>query len=236
MDKNTLILTRNSYIINNMKTVLISSPCLDFVHSIFCFSLTQNLLNLSAEYPCRMTYNPIRGTYLHNSREYIVNYALEMNASHIIWVDTDMEFPHNAFQRLLRHELDFVGVNYSTRAQPFRFTAGRYELDKQGKLDFNQHSLLVTDQNSKGLEKVNFLGFGLCLTSVDLVKKLDPPYFRISYNQSKKMIGEDVQFCQDVQKYTDIYVDQDLSKEVKHIGTYSYGYTTPLKAAVNNQA
>lgn len=207
-----------------MKNILVSTPCGDLVHTAYSQSIVENVLYLvSKKYNCSITYMPMLETYIHNGRIEIVRHAKKINATHIIWVDSDMCFPAHSFYRLLNHELDFVGVNYSTRRSPHRFTAANRNED------LGTFITVPTTNISSGLEIVDGIGFGLCLTSTSLFDKIEEPWFRYTYVKEKSRYrGEDYQFCLDIQKYTNVYIDHDLSKEVLHFGTIGYNCYCPF--------
>jgi hypothetical protein len=56
-------------------------------------------------------------------------------------------------------------------------------------------------------------------------KDLEKPWFYFEQLPQGKVLGEDIYFCI---KASDAgfktYVDHDLSLEIKHIGTYQYGW------------
>jgi len=209
-----------------VKNILVATPCFDTVHTDYCSSIIQNMMYLVIKrYNCSISYHPSKNTYLHTSRALVIEHARSINATHIIWVDSDMKFPEYSFLKLLEHNLDFVGVNYSTRISPHRFTAAKLNNPEQNEYMFFP---VATNDKSSGLEKVDGIGFGLCLTKVDLFDKIQKPYFRHEYVESRQGYrGEDYQFCIDISPFTEIYIDHDLSREVKHIGNIEYNYLCP---------
>jgi hypothetical protein len=207
-----------------MKKVLIATPCGSTVSSKYCKSILDNVMYLIIKKsPCSFVYYPVTGScYIHDMRSECLRYAKEIEATHIIWVDSDMSFPNDSFYRLIFHDLDFVAVNYSTKGFPCNFTASNWN-EKD-----NLFVEVKTSESSTGLEKVDGVGFGLCITSTHLFDKLEEPYFRYVFDEkNKKHIGEDYQFCLDIKSYTDIYIDHDLSKQVGHEGSMLYTYHHP---------
>lgn len=207
-----------------MKKILVASPAQDTVQTFYNVSVVKNFLYLlSQQMTISLDYETMFATYIHEGRNGIANHAQRVGATHIIWVDSDMFFPPHSFYQLINHDLDFVGVNYSTRRSPFKYTAG-YLHEETGAYD-----PVITTPGTTGLEKVGALGFGLCITSMKLFEKMEKPWFDYKYYPDQDVhMGEDYLFCKAVSKFTDIYVDHDLSKEVKHVGTHLYHYLTPL--------
>lgn len=134
---------------------------------------------------------------------------LELGTEAILFVDSDMEFPHDALLRLLGHGLDVVGADYRRRGPPF---------DKLG--TFNT----TMPQPSSGLVERIVLGFGLFMVKTDVLRSLSMPWFERRYI-GEGCITEDVTFCERIRKagYR-IWADLDLSKEVKHLGVNYVGW------------
>lgn len=160
------------------------------------------------------------GTYVHRSREQLAEKALQAGADYILWVDADMRFPPDALVRLLLHDKDMVGINYSKRGLPAEFVATKHvdwETDEESEK-------CVTRSDSTGLESVDAIGFGLVLMRTHVFKRLasERPWFWYEM-KGYGHIGEDVYFCRLVKEAgLDIYVDHDLSRECSHIGSLEY--------------
>jgi len=147
------------------------------------------------------------GSYIPNNRIALVNQAI--GASHILFIDSDMRFPPDTLERLLKHKKDIVGANCRQRTQD------QWTATKNGKFV----------SSSKGLEEVDTLGFGVTLIDMNVftgkLRKLPEPWFAMPYHtQDKKLVGEDVYFCTVAKENGfKIWVDHDLSQEVKHTGS-----------------
>lgn len=144
------------------------------------------------------------GSYISNNRIAIVRQALETNAGHILFLDSDMRFPADTLQRLLLHDKDIIGANYKQRTQE------EWTARKDGKFI----------GKGFGLGEVDTLGLGVTLIKRAVFEKFEP-WFAMPYDpQEKKQVGEDVYFCTMAkQNGFKIWVDHDLSHEVKHTGT-----------------
>ncbi len=197
--------------------VVIATPCGDEVKAEFAFSLaamvnythSQRIPGLEA-----LAIMNWRTTVLPDSRNTLSQKALDDDYTHMLWIDSDMKFPHDMLSRLLEHRVAFVGINASMRRPPYRTTA--LVADKEP---------LVTNRNSTGLEKVHRTGMGVVLHTVDILRKIrKPPFFSFGYVKYKNVHrGEDYYFCEKVKKAGfQLYVDQDVSKEVGHVGEFVY--------------
>jgi hypothetical protein len=211
------------------KNILIATPCNDMVYSHYTNSIVNNLNYLyshSKEIDAAFTYQTFLGTYIHESRNKIVSYAKNMEASHIIWVDSDMFFPPNTFFDLIKHDLDFVGANYSTRRHPFKYTAGVWD-EKN-----NQFNLVATTPDNAGLQEVDAVGFGLCMTSIECFDDNKKPWFYFKYDEKQDgCIGEDYSFCLSLKDREDIqiFIDHDISKSTTHMGSFPFHHMCPYQ-------
>lgn len=154
------------------------------------------------------------GSMLAFSRHQLVKNCLKKGMTHMIFADSDMSFPADAFHRLLEHGKSVVAVNAVTKSPPYNTTAQK--LDGSGQ---------IWSGNRKGLEEVHHVGCGLMLLDMEVVKTLHPPLFLQDWIPSMNAhCGEDVYFCMKLQEQgTRIYVDHDLSKEVRHWGFTGFG-------------
>lgn len=151
-------------------------------------------------------------TYVHVGREAVLERAITLHqATHLLWLDTDMRFPQDAAIRLAESQLPIVAVNCVMRNTHRWFTAKR---DGQS---------VETTADSTGLEPVDFVGFGCVLMRTDVVMGLPQPWFEHGRTAQGQDIGEDAMFCRKLLAagHT-IYIDHDVSKEIGHIGLYTY--------------
>jgi len=188
---------------------------MDMVHSDFMMclvSLVKNLLDTPPEGLEAIQVRNDRGSLVHMIRENTVKAAMEYDPTHILFLDSDMIFPEDAFHRLSAHDLDIVGCNYVQRKVPCIPNA----VTPDGKAMF-------THRDSTGLEEMLSAGFGVMLIKADVFRKIESPWFDTYYNDKGKMVGEDVYFFFKAREAGFVpYIDHDLSKEVGHIGTFEY--------------
>lgn len=155
-----------------------------------------------------------RSSILPELRNDLTEMALQGGFTHQLWIDSDMEFPRDTLVRLLSHRVDVVGINAVMRRPPYRTT-----------VETRPGEALETTADSTGLEKVYRMGTGLMLVDLACVRRIRKrPLFMFEWIGGKnKFRGEDVVFCQKLRKAgATLWVDQDLSKQVGHVGTFSY--------------
>ncbi len=76
--------------------IIIATPTRDTVTAGFAADLAR----LSRRHP-DLKFLAALGIYIANLRNYCVNFAQQVGASHLLFVDSDMRFPEDALDRLL---------------------------------------------------------------------------------------------------------------------------------------
>lgn len=197
--------------------VVIATPCGDTVQTDYAMSLAQLINWTHCHKPPGMAGLGImsyRTSLLPASRNTLLEAALEGGFTHILWIDSDMLFPHDTLTRLLAHNVECVGVNARMRQAPYQLTA---KSDPGHRLDTNEHS--------SGLEKVHSIGLGVVLLDLAAVRRIRKrPYFNFEWVANKGVYrGEDFYFGEKLKRAgTTLYVDHDLSKEIGHVGTFGF--------------
>jgi len=142
-----------------------------------------------------------------SNRTYLVNAALKAEATHILFVDADMLFPHDTIPRLLSHDKEIVGVKYKKREFPVEWL-----YKAQG------------EESETELFKVNHVGTGLLLIDLTVFKNpsLGSPWFNFGRDsQGALALGEDVWFCNTARDAGyDVWVDPTIT--TGHIGEYIF--------------
>jgi len=154
----------------------------------------------------------VQATYVHVGREGVLEAALERQATHLLWLDTDMAFPPDTAVRLARHDRPIVAANCVMKDPRLLCTAQR-----SGKR-------IATTPASTGLEAVDSVGMAVMLMRTDVVRQLPRPWFRHGENtETGADVGEDITFCRALRAAGHaILIDHDLSQEIGHIGQHTY--------------
>ena len=177
-----------------------------------------------------LTYRPVstdfdhmlineRGSLITLQRESMVKQALtNEDVTHLLWLDSDMEFPPNLFHRLYSHDLPLVAANYVKRAIP----AMPNSRALNGKL-------ISTGRNSRGLEEADSAGFGAFLAKREVFENVERPWFDTVwyYPEGKdqpEMMGEDIFFFRKARKMGGypLFIDHSISQKIGHVGIYTY--------------
>lgn len=196
------------------KKIAILVPTRDLVHSYFSYSLIQ-LVKFSTQLGLDVYTFFDSSTILLNQRNNLVNMALELGADWVLWLDSDMIFPMSTLTRLLSHNKDIVGCNYMKRSLPLKPTA---YLDTT---DWNSYLPLDTDGD---IVEVEAMGMGCVLMKMETFLSLEKPYFKFTYDKdTDDYLGEDFNLFKDLNlNGYKVFVDANLSKEINHLGTFSF--------------
>lgn len=192
--------------------IAICVPSKDQVHAGFTVCLSLLTANLVREkIPFELKFN--LGTVIANQRNELVQSALASNATHILWLDTDMHFPSTVVKSFLEHKKDIVAATYSTRYKPLRSVAFINADNTEQRLE-----------ETTGLHKVWSVGMGCMLTKIDVFKQMPQPWFQYVWNNdTQDLSGEDIYFCNQVGDYGyEVFVDADISQQVAHLGTKAF--------------
>ncbi len=137
-------------------------------------------------------------------RDKIVMYARHRvpRPSHILFVDHDVLPRPNTLKKLLEHDKDIV--------------AGVYPMMQNCRLSW----CLSREEPFRGLSidelpdnpfKTKFVGCGMMLVKMEVFDNLKWPYWKDVYSPARKLIGEDLFFCQMLRKFGyDIWVDPKI--------------------------
>lgn len=148
-------------------------------------------------------------------RDEIVSRAFEQEATHILWVDSDMIFPRDGLERLQAHNQPIVGTNYPTGSSPVFPTASHYGGSP------------VYERDQTGLEEVAGIGFGFCLVHMDVFRAMPRPWFSVRWD-GERYLGEDSNFC--ATSGHPILIDHDLSREIGHVGYHRFTHADTTEA------
>lgn len=139
-------------------------------------------------------------------RNRIVSRALELELTHLMFLDADMVFPENTILDLLAHDVSICGALCFKRWPPFSptlFIGEKYEMK-------------LLDPWPNGLVEVTATGTGCLLINTDVFIDMKPPWFEFTVNKNDDIVGEDIGFCY---KAGDLgyKVHVDTTVEIEHL-------------------
>ena len=195
-----------------MKKILIAVPCMDMVSARFASSLATLKKGVG---DCIVSF--IIGSLVYDSRKRLAEYAVRIDADYILWLDSDMTFPPDVLERMMKvmdenKDIDILTGLYFRRSTPFTPVAfDVLETDENGELVFEN-----MDDVPEGIREVAGCGFGCVLMKTDclfdIAGKEGPVWFSPLAN-----VGEDCAFCMRARKYGyKIYLDPSI--EFGHMG------------------
>lgn len=143
------------------------------------------------------------GCYIDENRNIAAKEALEIGASHLMFIDSDMVFPDNGIATLASRDKRVIGVNYNLRKLPL------------------QRAWIIPGEDTRTSPfKCDALPTGFMLIQTDVFKELSTPWFLCEYAHEKGE-GEDIYFCRKARaKGIDVWCDPTF--KVHHIGDYLY--------------
>lgn len=174
-----------------MIKTLIAIPCFDMVHTDFF----ESFVNLQK--PPETSYTILRNTMIYDSRNMIAANAIGAGFDRVMWFDSDMTFKPDTLLKLSQ-VMDETGCGivsglYFTRRmpniKPVVYKKMWYN-DENGKVDTGAENYFDYPESVIECEAV---GFGCCLTSVDLIKRIADQYG--APFTPFELLGEDMAFC-----------------------------------------
>lgn len=183
--------------------LLIAIPCMDSMPYLFVDSLTNLVRRLEHE-SVNFEVKIEGGTLIYLARDSLVKYAMANEFTHILWLDSDMTFDNDIFEKLLSHNKDFVCGLYQSRHaenRPVMFKdLGRSERYSE-----------YPDE----LFPIEACGFACVLMKTHLAAKIMSEYG--SCFMPSLFYGEDLEFCNKLLKHGyEMYSDPNA--KVGHIG------------------
>jgi hypothetical protein len=188
-------------------------PARDMMHTAtsFClFNLAQVLNKLGID--SKLFISP--GTLIANQRHELVKSAEEWQATHVMFIDSDITFEPIHVLRLLDFDELIVGAAYSKRVEPLIVTAWT-EID-------NWDSWVDPIEQTQSHIKIQAMGLGFCLIKMSVFDELTLPWFQLGFYNGQ-YTGEDIEFfrkCND--NNIDIWLDIATTCELGHIGVKNY--------------
>jgi hypothetical protein len=166
------------------------------------------------------------GCVLPEVRTLLVAEAVRWQATHLLFLDSDMRFPATTLRSLLRHGAMVVGANYVRRGLPTFPTAYLPGGDR------GRDGVLWTEPGDQGLVEVAHVGTGVMLIDMRLFDCLDLPFFDFVApgDPGQGWQTDDVYFCRKVREAgIPIFCDQLLSQGIGHIGRMTFTHAMGLE-------
>lgn len=199
-------------------SIMIAVPAMEMVNAEFAQHLAMAAANLVAHgIKINCAFNI--GSVITIARRNLVEIFLKSDFDYIWWVDSDMKFPIDSPVRLLKRNKPIVGVNYRRRRFPNPNFTGMSG-------SAGSYTEFQTTDNSPSMELIDVLPHGCVLVKREVYEKIPQPHYLQEFIPELNLeIGEDIFFCNQAKKAGyEIWCDQELSKEVAHIGIFHFNY------------
>ena len=171
------------------------------------------------------------GSILPNMRDKMLKQALEIGATHLLFLDSDQTFPRDLVHRLMSRNKTVVAANIVTKSfVDCNPTARQLEAAPRkwgGKL-------LYTTAKDKHIEEVWRVGTGVMLIDLSIFKKYPlcarEHYFPVEWkSEVGDYTGEDWGFCSILSDAgVKLYIDHAVSWEVGHVGPHEFTHEFAL--------
>lgn len=191
-----------------MKT-LICIPSMDMCPIEFASSLAR--LNKEGEVALQIT----KGSLIYESRNKLGLAAIKASADYALWLDSDMVFPANALEKMIRHMengYDIVtGVYYRRCGSYAPVIFKNVEFDANGRCQFENYDDFPKDK----MFQIGAAGFGCIMMKtdvlIDVFSKFGTAFTPIGNT------GEDIAFCWRARQLgRKIYADPSI--KLGHVG------------------
>jgi len=163
-----------------------------------------------------------------DARNAVVEFALEAEASHVLFRDHDVLGPSNGLNILLRRDTDVIGGMYCSKQKP-----PNPLIIKDG--------AVTMDWKFGDVVKCDAIGMGFTLINTDIFRKMEPPWFYTKSGQEEDSVAsycyrsEDVYFCYRMIDELGIYPYCDTSVNCYHYNVHTralFYYDTALEMPV----
>ena len=212
-------------------SVMIAMPCYDSVKVSTMISLIKLVQQLGKS-GIQVSINTMKSPLIHQARNYLTSVFLTTDFTHLLFVDSDVEFEPEAVLRMLVAKKDVICTPYRVKS-----------------LDVNQKMYTVELKKDAPLEPGDLIEItagptGIMLIHRDVFKKIiekfpdlkiknsvfpkPGPDHQYYYNffdftfEDGYSAGEDVSFCKLVQK-TGFKLYANTASFTKHHGSYAWG-------------
>lgn len=184
--------------------ITVGIPSYDHIKTECVLSLVK--LASSGRLPLHFVFN--QSLYIDYNRNQLVDQAIANGSTHLMFIDSDIQFPVDGVERLLAHNVDIVGGYYNTRRgnNPVRVV--------------QDGQLVPADPIPSETFQCHVLPTGFMLIRLECLKSLQKPYFAV-ITHSGGTLGEDVTFCKRV---TDAGLNLwcDPTIQLGHVGKKIY--------------
>lgn len=195
------------------------------------FETTISLKHLERETSYNTATKYKKATYIHTARNTLVYDAVDLGATHLMFIDADMSFSSESFNKLIKHGLDLdadiIGGLYVSRYDEKRNIVKSVVKNKEGEMVLEDIKEIPQFDNPF---EVDAIGTGFMLINMRVFQELNPPFFFYTSPKSfglkevafpRNELGEDVVFCLYARQHG-FKILCDPTFELGHVGKKTY--------------
>lgn len=121
-----------------------------------------------------------------------LDYESAYGITHLMFVDSDVILPSDALENMLEFDADICLGIYPRK----NTTTGQTEVFLPAERDFtDENNLNISDIPSDPRIKIKGGGMGCALIKLDLIKRMEYPYFKYVEYENGATLSEDNYFC-----------------------------------------
>ena len=205
-------------------------PCYDSVKIGTMLSIVQ-LIQQLAKSGVAVGINTMKSPLIHQARNYLTSLFLTTEYTHMLFVDSDVEFKPEAILRMLVANKDICTTPYRAKSQDItKYVYGGIELEKNAKLEAGMVELKTGPTGlmlikRKVFERIIKNHPELKIKNAVLPKPgKDHEYYYNFFDFAFKdgySVGEDVSFCR-LAKDNDFRIYANTESETRHHGSYAW--------------
>jgi choline kinase len=165
------------------------------------------------------------GCHIHQLREYLAEQSLQLGATHLMFIDSDMIFEPQGIIKLIKADKPIIGGDYNYKLTP-KMSVTKIDPEKIDKKyieeDPNFPGYLRLKENNRPdfPFEVKAIATGFMLIKTEVFQKIKKPWFWFDI-EDEKLVGEDLYFCQKARK-ENISIWCEPTIKIGHLGIKIY--------------
>ena len=211
-------------------SVYIAMPCYDSVKIGTMLSIVQ-LIQQLAKSGVAVGINTMKSPLIHQARNYLTSLFLTTEYTHMLFVDSDVEFKPEAILRMLVANKDICTTPYRAKSQDItKYVYGGIELEKNAKLEAGMVELKTGPTGLMLIKKEVFERIIRNHPELKIKNKATPTadkshtfyynFFDFGFSEGYST-GEDISFCR-LARGNDFQIYANTESTTTHHGSYAW--------------
>jgi hypothetical protein len=148
-------------------------------------------------------------------REQLCEKGLSEGCTHLLFLDTDQDFPRDTIPKLLAHRMPVVVAPVHRRYPPFDHLLLRRVCDDESPSSVSRYALVPDEEAYSGkVVEIDATGAACMMIETAILKDIPRPWFKSPMEKGDP--GEDIYFCEKVRE-SFIPIHADTSIRVDHV-------------------